>query len=175
MDEMFSPLSNQIQPASIDERLAMYEYRNELEEKNIEYKIIKEKFLNYRQFALRVIAQKDEIVPAYALFYSTLPRKKAQGSVNFLHNNIAYFNREEIKFVSLEFFNASCSLEYKSVKELIFNPPSVKEELKFRESLTSSPYDLSLIIIVDKILQTKVTIELDAKVYEDVREKIIII
>lgn len=175
MDEMFSPISNQILPSSIEERLSMYEYRNELEDKNRAYKIIREKFLNYRQFSFRVIAQKDEIIPAYALFYSILPRKKAQGSVEFLHNDIAYFNREEIKLLTLEFFNTVCNFNYKSVKELVFNPPSVDEEIRFRESLTSCSYDLSPIIIVEKISDTKLTIELDAKTYEDTREKLIVI
>lgn len=175
MDEMFSPLSNQILPASIEERLNMYRYRNELEDKNIRYKIIKEKFLNYRQFSFKLTAQKNEIVPAYALFYSVLQRKKAEGSVEFLHNDIAYFNREEIKFVTLEFFNSACTFNYKSIKELIFNPPSVEDEIKFRQKLTSLSYDLSPIIIVEKIVQTKLTLELDAKTYEDTREKLIII
>ena len=49
MDEMFSSISNQTLPASIEERLEMYKYRNELEDKNIKYKIIKQKFLNYRR------------------------------------------------------------------------------------------------------------------------------
>jgi predicted adenine nucleotide alpha hydrolase (AANH) superfamily ATPase len=175
MDEMFSPISNKILPASIEERLEMYSYRNELEEKNITYKIIREKFLNYRQFSLKTTLGKEEVIPSYALFYSTLPRKKAQGNVEFTDKNIGYFNREEIKFVTLEFFNSTCNFNYKTLKELIFNPPSFEEELKFRTFLTSSNYDLSPIIIMDEIPQTKLTIELDAKIYEDVREKLIIL
>jgi predicted adenine nucleotide alpha hydrolase (AANH) superfamily ATPase len=175
MDEMFSPISNKILPASIEERIEMYSYRNELEEKNIAYKIIREKFLNYRQFNLKVTSGKTETIPSYALFYSTLPRKKAQGNVEFINKNIGYFNREEIKFVTLDFFNSTCNFNYKTLKELIFNPPSFDEELKFRTFLTSSNYDLSPIIIVDEIPQTKLTVELDAKIYEDVREKLIIL
>ncbi|MDD3505225.1 MAG: epoxyqueuosine reductase QueH [Sulfurimonas sp.] len=175
MDEMFSPLSNQTLPSSIEERLELYTHRNKLEEKNIAYKIIKEKFLNYRQFSFKVTANKTEVIPAYALFYSTLPRKKAQGNVEFLHNNIAYFNREEIRFVTLEFFNSTCNFNYKTLSELIFHPPAFDQELKFRDTLTDTNYDLSPIIIVEKIPQTKLTIELDAKIYEDTREKLIII
>ncbi len=48
MDEMFSPISNQILPESIESRLSIYQKRDELEEKNIPYKIIKQRFLNYR-------------------------------------------------------------------------------------------------------------------------------
>jgi hypothetical protein len=175
MDEMFSPVSNQILPSSIEERLDMYKRRNELEDKNIKYKIIKQKFLNYRQFNFKVVAAKSEIIPAYALSYSTLPRKNAQGSVEFEDKNIHYFSREEIKFVTLEFFNSICGFEYKTVNELIFNQPSFDEELRFRTALTCTNYDLSPIIIVKEIPQTKLTITLDAKTYEDVREKLIII
>ncbi|MFA5234348.1 MAG: epoxyqueuosine reductase QueH [Sulfurimonas sp.] len=175
MDEMFSPISNRTLPASIEERLEMYEQRYTLEEQNKPYKIIKEKFLNYRQFSFKLSINKNEIIPAYALFYSTLPRKKAEGKIEFSHNNIHYFNREEIKFVTLNFFNSTCNFNYKTLKELIFNPPSVDEELKFRTFLTSSNYDLSPIIIIDEILQTKITVELYAKTYEDVREKLIIL
>ncbi|MDO9267327.1 MAG: epoxyqueuosine reductase QueH [Sulfurimonas sp.] len=175
MDEMFSPISNKILPASIEERLEMYSYRNELEDQNIAYKIIREKFLNYRQLNFKVVSDKSNVIPAYALSYSTLPRKKAQGTVEFSDNNIGYFVREEIKFVTLEFFNSACNFKYKTVNELIFSPPSFDEELKFRTILTSLNYDLSPIIIVDKIPQTKLTVELDAKIYEDVREKLIIL
>jgi len=175
MDEMFSPISNQTLPASIEERLEMYKYRNELEDKNIEYKIIKQKFLNYRQFNFKLLSGKSEIVPAHALAYSTLPRKKAQGRIEFESENIHYFNREEIKFVSLEFFNTSCRLKYKTVNELIFNPPKFDKEVSFRNILSSSNNDLSPIIIVDKIPQTKLTLLLDAKTYEDTKERLIII
>ncbi|QHG90814.1 diacylglucosamine hydrolase like protein [Sulfurimonas sp. CVO] len=175
MDEMFSSVSNQILPASIEERLELYRYRIKLEDKNITYKIIKEKFLNYRQFNFKLISQKSEVIPAYALFYSTLPRKKTQGKIEFLHNNIGYFNREEIKFVTLDFFNQTCNLHYKTLKELLFNPPAYDDELKFRKILTNTNYDLSPIIIIDKIPQTKLTIELDAKVYEDTKEKLMIL
>ena len=175
MDEMFSPISNKILPASIEERLNMYKYRMELEDKNIEYKIIKQKFLNYRQFSFRLIKGKKEVIPAYALSYSTLPRGKAQGRIEFEDKNIHYFNREEVKFVTLDFFNSTCGFEYKSTKELIFNPPNFDEEISFRTKLTNTNYDLNPIIIVDEIPDSKLTVILDAKTYEDVREKLIII
>jgi predicted adenine nucleotide alpha hydrolase (AANH) superfamily ATPase len=175
MDEMFSPISNQTLPASIEERLDMYRYRMELEDKNIEYKIIKQKFLNYRQFNFKLIRGKKEVIPAYALSYSTLPRDKAQGRIEFEDKNIHYFNREEIKFITLEFFNSTCGLDYKTINELIFNPPTVEEEVNFRKTLTCTNYDLSPIIIINEIPLTKLTVELNAKTYEDTKEKLIII
>ncbi|MFT7005205.1 MAG: putative adenine nucleotide alpha hydrolase (AANH) superfamily ATPase [Sulfurimonas sp.] len=175
MDEMFSPISKQILPASIEERLETYKQRMEFEDKNIKYKIIKEKFLNYRQFNFKLIKAKKEIIEAYALVYSTLARKRAQGQVEFKEENIHYFNREEIKFIDLTYFNSLCSFKYKNIKELIFNPPSFEEELRIRASIESYSYSLSPIIIVENIIDSKLTVLLEAKTYEDNREKLIVL
>lgn len=175
MDEMFSPVSGQTLPASIEERLEMYQKRMELEDEGVEYRIIKEKFLNYRQLSFTLTQNKSEVIPAYALAYSTLPRKKAQGRVEFEHNGIHYFNKDEIKFMTLDEFNKKCNTSYKNITELIFNPLSLDEELKLRAELTSDHYNLTPIIIVEKVPSQKLTIQLNAKTYEDVREKLIII
>jgi hypothetical protein len=175
MDEMFSPISGNILPSSIEERLQMYTKRMELEESNIPYKIIKEKFLNYRQFNLKVTEGKNKNIPAYALSYSLLPRKKAQGKIDFEASDIHYFNREEIKFITLDFFNKRCQTQYKDIKELLFNSPDFDKELQLRNILACGNYDLTPIIVLQQVTDAKLTIELDAKTYEDVREKLIII
>ena len=175
MDEMFSPISNNILPASIEERLDMYTKRNELEDENIHYKIIKQKFLNYRQFNFKVTEGKTTSIPAYALSYSTLPRKIAQGKIEFYNNGLHYLNREEIKFITLEDFNSLAKRNYKDINDLIFNAPSFQDELKIRNTLTGSNYDLTPIIVVKDVSEKKLTIELDSKTYEDTKEKLIII
>lgn len=175
MDEMFSPISGKIMPASIEERLALYSSRNKLEDEKKEYKIIKEKFLNYRQFFCKLISGKKKPIDAYALSYSTLPRKHAQGRIEFTIDNVHYMNREEVKFITLDFFNDFFSTSYKDIKELIYNPPSIDDELKLRGKITQSSYDLSPIIVVAKIPDTKLTLALDTKTYEDTREKLIVL
>ena len=175
MDEMFSPISNNILPASIEERLALYTKRNELEDENIKYKIIKQKFLNYRQFNFRLTEGKKTHITAYALSYSTLRRKRAQGKIEFYHDRLHYFNREEIKFITLEDFNLLIKHNYKDINELIFNPPSFEEELEVRTTLTGSNYDLTPIIVVEDISDKKLNIYLDAKTYEDTKEKLIVL
>ncbi len=165
MDEMFSPISGQTLPASIEERLEMYKHRMKLEEQDIKYKIIKQKFLNYRQFSLKVTEGKTTNIPAYALSYSTLPRSKVQG--NRVH--------EEVRLITLDEFNEISKLDYKDINELIYNPPTFNEEMKIREQINSTTYDLTPIIVVQNILTSKLTIELDAKTYEDIRDKLIIL
>jgi len=175
MDEMFSPISGQVLPASIEERLALYTQRNSLEDAQKEYRIFKQKFLNYRQFNFKLTEGKRTSVHAYALSYSTLPRKRAQGRVEFKVDTLHYFNREEIKFITLSDFNALAQRKYKNINELIFNPPSFEEELHLRYTLLSTAYDLTPIIVVENISDKKLTLELDAKTYEDTKEKLIVL
>ena len=59
------------------------------------------------------------------------------------------------------------------MKELIFNPPSMKDELQLRRIINMTDYDLSPIIVMQEIPDNKLTITLDAKTYEDVNEKLI--
>ncbi len=146
MDEMISSISKQIQPSSIEDRIELYKEREKLEKSNILYKIVTYKFLNYRQFNAKV-ERKKEIVPSYFLSYSTLKRKKADGRVEFEIDGIHYFNREEIKFISLEKFNYSLGKNYATIEELIFNAPTVYEEINLRKQLLDDRYSLSPIIV----------------------------
>ena len=173
MDEMFSPISNTVLPASIEERIAIYKKRMELEESGIGYRIIKEKFLNYRQFICKVIFGKSNAVPAYALSYSTLPRKKTQGRIEYTIDGIHYMNRDEVRFIDIETFNTLNGSDYIDITELIYNPPSFNKEQELRTSLSSSSYDLTPIIVIDKITSGKITLYLEAKIYEDTKERLI--
>ena len=153
----------------------MYRLRNQLEEEGKEYKIIKQKFLNYREFNFKVMRGKTDVLDAYALSYSTLPRKRAQGKVEYTAHNIHYFNREEVKFITLDFFNQENQTEYKTIKEMIYSPLPQEKELEFRSKINETNYDLSPIIVMQKIPEGKLTITLDSKTYEDTKEKLIIL
>jgi hypothetical protein len=172
MDEMFNPISNQILPESIESRLELYRKRDDLEEQNIPYKIIKQRFLNYRLLSGTTKINK-KIVPSYFLCYSVLNRKKMNGRIEYEKDEISYLNRDEVKVLSLEIFNEIGKSNYKSVKSLIFNPPTFESELNIRNKITSNQYGLSTILIVDEVIDGKYEIDLNAIVYEDVKEVII--
>ncbi len=173
MDEMFSPLSNAILPASIEERLAMYTKRMELEDEGKAYRIIRQKFLNYRQFSCTLTKGKTTTIPAHALAYSTLTRKRAQGKIEFTVGDVHFMNRDEVRFIPLEHYNRLADTHFKSVQELIFNTPSFEIELMVRQKIVSLPYDLTPVIVVDTIPEGKLTLSLDAKTYEDTKEYLI--
>lgn len=170
MDEMFSPLSNQVLPASIEERLAMYQKRMNLEDEGVSYKIIRHKFLNYRQYSCKLLKGKTQVIPAHALSYSYLPRKRAQGKIEYEIDGVHYMNREEVRFITLETFNTLAKSSFKTIKELIFNPLSFERELQVRQQLMPMAHDVTPIIVVDEIITGKITLNLNATTYDDVRE-----
>ncbi len=174
MDEMFSPISHQILPASIEERLELYTRRNELEDQAIPYRIIKERFLNYRLLRASVKVG-TAIVPSYPLFYSTINRPSTEGKIDFEIDGQFFLNREEVRFITIETFNTLTASSYKKTQELMFNAPSIKTEITLRAQLTESPFNTSTIIVVDEIPTAKITLVLETKAYEDTREKLIIL
>lgn len=174
MDEMFSPLSKQILPASIEERLELYAKRMELEDTNTPYKIIRERFLNYRLLRASITVDKKTI-PSYPLIYSTINRTRTEGKIDFELNNQHFLNREEVRFITLKIFNSLTSSNYHNTQELMFNAPSIDTEITLRAHLTSSPFNTSAIIVVDQIPTAKITITLETKTYDDTREQLIII
>jgi len=172
MDEMFSPLSRQILPASIEERLELYHRRNELEEAERPYRIIKERFLNYRLIRSSVKIG-TEIVPSYPLFYSTINRTSTEGKIDFEINGQFFLNREEVRFITVETFNTLTASSYTTTKELMFNAPSIETEIALRAQLTGSPFNTSAIIVVDEIPTAKIALVLETKSYEDTKEQLI--
>lgn len=172
MDEMFSPLNRQILPASIEERLKLYKKRMELEEQGIPYRILKERFLNYRliRSSLKV---GDTIIPSYPLIYSTINRNTTEGKIDFECDRQFFLNREEVRLITLDTFNTLSASSYKSTQELMFNAPSVETEIALRTQLTNNPFNTSAIIVVDEIPTEKISLLLETKNYEDTREKLI--
>ncbi len=171
-DELISPINQQILPESIESRIKLYEQRNKLEEENTQYHIIKERFLNYRLLSGKVLYEK-KVIPSYFICYSTLNNKKTQGKIEYSKNEINYLKKDEVKLIDLNRFNQLTNSTYKDIKQLLVKPLEFENELNFRNKILNSHFDLSCLIVLDTIPKNKIEIFCDAKVYEDVREKII--
>ena len=172
MDEMFNPISNQVLPESIEERLELYNTRTKLEEEEKEYKIIKQRFLNYRLLSGKVIANK-EVVPSYIMCYSTINRNRTNGRVEYTKDGISYLNRDEVKLISIEKFNELAYTNYACVKELMYSPLRFELEQEIRNKVIKNPFDLSALIVLDEIADVKYEITVNAETYEDVKEAIV--
>jgi predicted adenine nucleotide alpha hydrolase (AANH) superfamily ATPase len=165
-DELMCPIGQQILPNSIEYRLELYKKRD------LSSNIIKQKFLNYRLLSAKVEANKQTI-PSYFLFYSTTTKELTKGKIEKVVDNIGYFNKDEIKFITLKYFNQLLDTNYKNIYELIYNPPIVEDEIKLRYKLTANSYDLSVIVVLDNLPTSKLEIICKSKTYSDTKEIIL--
>jgi hypothetical protein len=171
-DELISPINNQTLPESIESRLEVYTQRNYNESNNINYRIIKQRFLNYRLISASIRVEKV-VIPSYFLCYSTLNNQKANGRIEYSKNSIHYLNRDEIKIIDISTFNQLTNSKYNNTQELMYNPLTFENEEKLREKIIHGKYDLSCIIILDIIPNSKIEITCNSKVFEDVKEVLI--
>ena len=65
----------QILPESIEQRLELYKKETLLKMRKKEYKLIKQRFLNYRLLGGKVVVNK-EVIPSYIFAYSTINKIK---------------------------------------------------------------------------------------------------
>lgn len=170
-DELMSPITAQVLPSSIEERIKLYEAVINCEKKDEKFKLKREKFLNYRLLGGLIKKGKKETISSHILFYSTLKRNYTKGRIEYIEDGIGYFNREEILFIDIQKLNTLMSKTYKNISELMINPLHVEEELKLRNSLGySNMISQNPIIIVDKLEKEKYEISIKSKTYIDVRE-----
>ncbi len=167
MDEMIAPVTRQILPASIEERLELYQKRLALEEQGRDYKIIKKRFLNYRLLRGFVKVEK-EVVPSYILSYSHLRRDYAKARIEEVIDGVGYANRDEIRVIELNYLNDRLQTSFATTKELYFQGLSQEKEESLRQSIDGG-FSLSPIIVLDKIPK-RFEIYIDAVSYKDVKE-----
>ncbi|WP_456381567.1 epoxyqueuosine reductase QueH [Hydrogenimonas sp.] len=172
--ELFSPVGGETLPGSIEERLEMYEKRLDLEERGISYEIVREKFLNYR-LKFGWVRQKKRTVPSYILPYSTMKRRYTKGKVEREVAGVYLFNREEIRFLTLERYNRLAGRAYGSIGALISDPPSMEETFGVRRSIGLGPWDLSPVLVVEEIPEGKLEIFIESEHFPDVREKLVLL
>jgi len=172
-DELFSPISGQIQPESIEDRIQLYQKRAEFEDSGIDYKIIREKFLNYRLLMAWLKIDK-KVVPSYILPYSITNRKFIKTKIDTKIDDIYLSRHENIYIIELEKFNKIFQKNYKTLSQLLKNPPTFDEELEMRSKICKNQYSLSPVIIVKNIeLNSKIQLFMDATTYQDTREHLV--
>lgn len=171
-DELFVPLSAQIQPESIEARIALYEQRLAYEEQGIAYRIIKQRFLNWRLLRGQLLVRKVPIA-AHFLPYSTLRGDYSRGKIEYSIGDIHYMSRDEVRFITLEHYNKLSGSHYITVEELIYSPPSYEKEMMIRQEIEGGIFSLSTILVVDTIPDKKIEILCQSKSYDDVQEVLI--
>jgi hypothetical protein len=172
--ELISPITRQLMPGSIEERIAMYEELLKLEQEGRAFMVTKNSFLNYRLLRayLRV---KKETVPSYFLYFSSLKHEYTRGKVEREYQGIYHFSRSEVKFVTLDFVNHTLGLQFDDMAHLLKEGLTLHDEVKLRERIDPTPYSKSTLIVVQKVDFTKAEIYCKSEVFEDVKESLQII
>lgn len=162
MAEMFSPITEQILPASIEERLQFYSRVNKNDT------VVKESFLNYRLLSGKVSIKKESI-PSYFIFYSHSERFKISGRVENIVDEVGYLNRDNLKIISLSKLNKIANKSFETIFDIKL---SITEEIEIRANIDGSSFSLSPIIVLENIPDGKVDFEIQSKIYVDNREVI---
>ncbi|NPA11018.1 MAG: epoxyqueuosine reductase QueH [Epsilonproteobacteria bacterium] len=165
-DELISPYPFNVLPSSVEEKIDFYKKSYSL----TNYRIKKEKFLNYRLLNSTLFHNKTP-QPHYTLFYSLMERKQRL-NIEFEKEGIFYANRAEVLFVDIGYVNRALDTSYESIKDIYSNPLSIEDELILREKITSTKYSLSPVIIVDEVKE-RYEVSINAKIYPDTREILI--
>ncbi|HDX6288574.1 TPA: epoxyqueuosine reductase QueH, partial [Campylobacter fetus subsp. venerealis] len=171
IDELFEPLGGQVQFGSIKSRLKLYKKVRKYEKNGLEFELIREKILNYRLKFAKVCVD-GVTLPSYFLFYSHFNRNLVKFKVNE-NSELLNTNKDDIKLISLAKFNELGGFFYKSVSELMANPPKLKRELKIRKWLCGN-FSLSPIIVLDEINIGKFEVRANSVMYTQSIEKLVL-
>ncbi len=165
--ELMSSIDRQILPASVEEKLKFYKKLCSLEKKGVKFSVLRDRFLNYR--LLRAWIKFDGlVVPSFALFGSHFTRENVKLSIE-RKCEIFCSDKGEIKILNLAKFNEISRSNFKSVSEMLKNPPSLARQNKTRAALCAAG-SLSPIIVTDEIRAAKVQIYGLSRIFLDVRE-----
>ncbi|WP_297942127.1 epoxyqueuosine reductase QueH [uncultured Campylobacter sp.] len=165
--ELMSPIDRQILPASVEEKLKFYKKLCAIERKGVKFSVLRDRFLNYR--LLRAWIKFDgKVAPSFVLFGSHFTRENVKFSIE-RECEIFCSDKGEIKILSLAKFNEISRSNFKSVSEMLKNPPSLARQNKTRAALCTAG-SLSPIIVTDEIRAAKVQIYGLSRIFLDVRE-----
>lgn len=160
--EFFSPITKQILPNSIEERLEIYTKIYEEKDKNFELK--KEKILNYRLLSC-VVKFEKKAVKSYVIFYSHF-----KGRIKFkIEKNCEIFENQQIKILSFKKFKEIFGVNFLHFDEIFKSPLKIEDEINFREKICFK-YSLVPVIIVENLEIGNYEIFGESKIYEDFRE-----
>ncbi len=168
-DELLSPISGQVQPGSLDDRLRIYRKRLELEKNDMSYLLGKERFLRWRLESLKV-KNSERIITAHALPYSTAGHRRIRGKVTYEYHGIYFMDRGAVRIISIDKYNDLCESSYRNTLELIFDPPKFEKELLIRREICPDPLDMGTILVVDKIPEERIDIEIVSTVFVSERD-----
>ncbi len=147
--ELFCPISySRYLEYPIQRRIALYKQRMKWEEQGIDYEICKKRQMFYYPFYTHIADSHKNNLLCHTLSYSLFPHKRTQKiKIETIRGHIAYGSSEVI-FIDLHYFNECMQKNYPDITSLVFNPPSIKQEVALRQKIEDNPFGISLIVVV---------------------------
>lgn len=136
--------------------------RDEHEAENRPYFWTKERINMWQNLHTLVLDSHGMLIPAHLIAHSSC-NSRLSTKIELCHENIAYADKEGVKFIALDYFCELTKRSYGNIHELIYNPPILAIELEIRRKLGDSEFGISPILVVatlPKIGETyKITIK----------------
>lgn len=150
-NELYRDIHQKILPNSIEDRLALYEKRDACEHSKTPYKISKRNILNYRLLWGKVSLGK-EVLRSHFLPFSYSKTKKFNVDVS-LGEKAFFFSTKDL------------GISFEDLTKMSF-----EEEMNLRVKLGFSYFDLSVVIILEEVKNTKYRVEILSETFDDTRE-----
>lgn len=157
--ELLDNIGGQIQQGSNEWRREIFAKRDWCEKNNKDYVLFKQSIILWRNLRAFCILN-DVVIDSYIITHSKSKNNIKSGSIVWavcdfdMPNNeqvalkVGYAKRDDSVFLPLDSLNALLNLAYKNVRELIYNPPTYKQECFVRE-IISGAYSTNPIIVLD--------------------------
>ncbi|MFQ6342541.1 epoxyqueuosine reductase QueH [Campylobacter sp. VTCC 70190] len=170
IDELMSPITRQILPASIEERIRLYKRVKVLEKRGISFTLRREKFLNYRLLSA-VLKRDKRVIKSHILFYSHFKNALSKFSLSEHCKGIFQSMKDEICLWDFEYLNAKCKHKFKNFDDFLRRPLSIKQEIALRQK-HFAPYNLSPIIVIESLEKGTYELVARSEIYFDSKESI---
>lgn len=168
--ELFSDIYARVQPASIEEKDALYQKVALMQENKQHLRLVRTRMLNYRLLFAKVMINKS-LSEAYILFFSHFAKSYYKFNIDCKKDGICFVNKGAICLMGFDYFNNLLAKEKKSFEDLMQNPLDIDTEKAIRKELFGD-FSLTPIIIIKELGRLKLEITAFSKIFESESEKI---
>ncbi|MEF3192237.1 MAG: epoxyqueuosine reductase QueH [Campylobacterales bacterium] len=115
------------------------------------------------------VSIEGEVVASYILSYSQLGHKRVAGIIEGPEDGVWYLSKGEVRFLEIEGWRRLTGRSDPDVTSLLRTPPSHQEEIDWRRHLLGSAFDLSVVVVVDRLeAGMRCSIEMESWLGEEV-------
>lgn len=173
--EFISPLNQQVMPASIEYRNAVFALRNELESEKKDYLLTQQNQLVWRCLNAK-LERFAEVIPCHILVHSSSKKNVRLGSLIWgrpkhledvlKRGKIGYSRRDETLMVTLSALNEIMLTNYQGIQDLLENPLPYPQELILRSKITHF-HSLCPIVVVENELSEDLRLDITSLFQEE--------